>query len=90
MDKTLEQKASLMTLEIIVNMIQVIEHHDTEALIGIKDYLVRELENQRKITIEKVCEWLMQNYGRFDGKVEDFVNDFRKNNGGIGYEIQAD
>lgn len=33
---------------------------------------------QQVIDIEKACEWLSINYGHFDGKVEDLVNDFRK------------
>lgn len=28
--------------------------------------------------LDDFCEWLKTNYGHFDGKVEDFVADFRK------------
>lgn len=39
---------------------------------------IRSATEQREIDITKACEWLKTNYVHFDGKVEDFVADFRK------------
>lgn len=56
MEKTIEQRAAIIAVEVIANMVQVIEHHDAETLQGIKNYIARELEKQRKIDIEKAKE----------------------------------
>ena len=84
---TIEERATTITVEIIVNTVQVIEHRDAETLKGIKGYIIRELKKQRQIDIDKACEWI---YERRDWYVEtedngisgklsdDFFAEFRK------------
>lgn len=77
---SMEERAATITVEVIANVLQVIEHKDAETINGIKKYIVRELEHQRKIDIEKACEALdkfLEKY--FNTWIDnDTKNEFRK------------
>ena len=75
---TIEERATTITVEIIVNTVQVIEHRDAETLKGIKGYIIRELKKQRQIDIDKACEWLKNTF-EGGGYVQDWqITEFRK------------
>lgn len=51
---------------------------DAERDTAVYNLLMLKLDAEKKLWLDKACEWMKINYGHFDGSIEDLVADFRK------------